>query len=56
MSLAGFERISCIRRVDRILAMFPVTESNLSASSLVRHVLFRYDLTAVRRCRLHDRG
>src|SRR6516165_379353 len=36
--------------------MFPVTDSNLSADSLVEHVLARYDLGAVRRCRLHHRG
>src|SRR6516164_10082264 len=36
--------------------MFPVTDSNLSADSLVEHVLARYDLGAVRHCRLHHRG
>jgi hypothetical protein len=36
--------------------MFPVTESNLVLTRWFEHVLFRYDLTAVRRCRLHDRG
>ena len=36
--------------------MFPVTDSNLSADSLVEQVLSQYDLGAVRRCRLHHRG
>jgi Ser/Thr protein kinase RdoA (MazF antagonist) len=36
--------------------MFPVTDSNLCANSLVERVLSRYDLGAVRCCRLHHRG
>jgi Ser/Thr protein kinase RdoA (MazF antagonist) len=36
--------------------MFAVTDSNLCANALVEHVLSRYDLGAVRRCRLHHRG
>jgi Ser/Thr protein kinase RdoA (MazF antagonist) len=36
--------------------MFPVTDANLCANSLVEHVVSQYDLGAVRRCRLHQRG
>ena len=36
--------------------MFPATDSNLCARSLVEQVLSQYELGAIRDCRLHHRG
>jgi Ser/Thr protein kinase RdoA (MazF antagonist) len=36
--------------------MFPATDSNLCANSLVEQVLSQYELGAIRDCRLHHRG
>ena len=36
--------------------MFPTTDSNLCARSLVEQVLSLYSLGAISRCRLHNRG
>lgn len=38
------------------MAAFAATDSNLSPGALVEHVLSRYALDAIGRCRLHSRG
>jgi Ser/Thr protein kinase RdoA (MazF antagonist) len=38
------------------ISAFAATDSNLSASSLVEHVLSQYALGVIVRCRLHNRG
>jgi hypothetical protein len=38
------------------ISALAATDSNLSASSLVEHVLSQYALGVIVRCRLHSRG